>query len=329
MAKVSVLMAVYNEQETVIRQSIESILNQTYTDFEFVIIGDNPCNNALNLIVREYALLDKRVVFHINSENIGLTKSLNKGIKLCNGNYIARMDADDIAFSTRLEKQVAFMESHPYVHVLNTAIKKFYHDDLDNNFFMTVPYDNESIVERLLVSNLLFHPTIMIRKSFIDEFHISYNEMFRRSQDYALWLDLASHGAIFASLQEPLLYYRASENQISIKFRSEQQSDADAILLYYIRRTLNSILNVDMKLSSEFLIRSYAREIQQKGMSVYNKELLYKMLLSCDDFANLIVLLVSKDIRHIHFPLKKMCKIVLSCFTNRWDNEKINWNNLR
>lgn len=320
---VSVLMAVYNETETVLRKSIESILNQTYSDFEFIIIGDNPENDGLNSIVNEYALLDKRVVFQINSENIGLTKSLNRGIKLSQGKYIARMDADDVAFPTRLEKQIAFMDCHPDVHVLNTSILKFFNDDYSNNIYISAPDDNDTIVERLLVSNLLFHPTIMIRKSFLDEFHITYNEMFRRSQDYAMWLDLASHGAVFASIKEPLLYYRSSGNQISIRYRDEQRRDAESILLYYIRRSLDNMVNNKKQFSFDILIQLYAKAIQEKDSVVFNKELLYKLLLSYDKIGNLFTLLLSNKIRCLHYPAKKLCKIILSSFIHRWDNEKI------
>lgn len=328
MAVVSVLMSVYNEPEDVLRQSIESILKQTFSDFEFVIIGDNPDNDRINDIVTNYEKRDKRISFLINSENIGLTKSLNRGLKLCHGKYIARMDADDIAVSTRLQKQLDYLESHADVHILNTAIMKFFNADVNNNIIMTVPSDNESIIERLFISNLLFHPTVMFRKSFIDEHHIIYNEKFRRSQDYAMWLEIASNGGKFSSLQEPLLYYRASENQISIKYRDQQKYDADAILLFYIKRTLHSFLGDIDSISPKTLIRLFAKEIH-KDATPYNKELLYKLLLSYDNIFTLFSLLLDSNIRQINISRKKICKIILSCFINRWENEKISLADIR
>ena len=109
---VSVLMCVYNEDSRYLRESIESIIHQTYQDFEFIIICDNPNNERIILLIEEYANIDNRIKIHINDANIGLTKSLNIGLKLCKGEFIARIDADDVALPNRLDKQVAYMESH-------------------------------------------------------------------------------------------------------------------------------------------------------------------------------------------------------------------------
>ena len=113
----SVLMSVYKEDTRYLREAIESILNQTYTDFEFVIVGDTPLSDRERVfgVIREYALKDRRIKFFPNENNIGLTKSLNVGLSHCSGKYIARMDADDISVSTRLEKQVVFMEANPKI----------------------------------------------------------------------------------------------------------------------------------------------------------------------------------------------------------------------
>ena len=324
-AKVSILMAVYNETESVLRQSIESILHQTFKDFEFVIIGDNPNNKALISIVNEYAEKDERIKFHINKENIGLTKSLNVGLRLCTGmKYIARMDADDIAFPNRLEKQVDFLEKNQSVDILNTAIIKFRNDDLATGYLMTVPSDSEKIIGRLLYFNPLFHPTIMIRKSFIDKNKIKYNEAFRRSQDYALWLELASHGAVFASLQEPLLYYRASANQISIKHRDEQKQDAEAIFIYYLKRTIQDLVHPQNRDSVEKMVSNLAKAVYHDGgVSPYHKEILYRILLSYDKWSSLVSLISKKEIRRIQYSSKRICVLILSCFINRWNTQKI------
>ena len=103
---ISVIMSTYKEDEELLRESIESILNQTYKDIEFIIILDYPDNEIHQKVICEYASKDKRVHFYINQKNLGLTKSLNRGISLCTGDYIARMDADDISLSDRLEKQL-------------------------------------------------------------------------------------------------------------------------------------------------------------------------------------------------------------------------------
>ena len=101
-------MSIYSEEEEWIRESIDSILNQTFSDFEFIIINDNPNRDKNNSLLTEYTRIDNRIIIITNEENIGLTKSLNKGLEIARGKYIARMDADDISLPTRFEKQVDF-----------------------------------------------------------------------------------------------------------------------------------------------------------------------------------------------------------------------------
>lgn len=114
---VSVLMSVYGEPLEWLREAVGSILQQTYTDFEFIIVNDNPEREELDGFLRESATGDRRIHIIRNPENIGLTKSLNIGLRECRGRYVARMDADDVSHSTRFEKQVAYMDAHPDVVV--------------------------------------------------------------------------------------------------------------------------------------------------------------------------------------------------------------------
>ena len=108
--KISVLMSVYNESEHILRSSISSILEQSYTDFEFIIINDNPKNNEINKVLM--SVKDSRVKIINNPNNLGLVKSLNKGLEVASGEYIARMDADDIAVRDRLQKQLSYLEKN-------------------------------------------------------------------------------------------------------------------------------------------------------------------------------------------------------------------------
>jgi glycosyltransferase involved in cell wall biosynthesis len=119
---ISAVMSVYNESEEYLRKSIESILNQTYTDFEFIIILDNPDNKKARDILKEYENKDDRIVLLENEKNIGLAPSLNRGVKVARGKYIARMDADDIALPQRFEKQVYFLENNPDYAVCFTQV---------------------------------------------------------------------------------------------------------------------------------------------------------------------------------------------------------------
>ena len=110
MCLVSIIMSTYKEEEIFLRQAIESILNQSYKDFEYIIILDNPDNNLHIRIIKEYANLDKRIKFYVNEKNMGLTASLNKGLGLAKGKYICRMDADDISINKRIENQKRYLE---------------------------------------------------------------------------------------------------------------------------------------------------------------------------------------------------------------------------
>ena len=112
MCKISVIMSIYSEKEEWIKESIDSILSQTFRDFEFIIINDNPKRKENENLLLEYSQKDNRIIVITNKENIGLTKSLNKGLSIAKGKYIARMDADDISFPTRFQKQIDFLDKN-------------------------------------------------------------------------------------------------------------------------------------------------------------------------------------------------------------------------
>ena len=127
MPKVSVLMPVYNTKEEYLREAIESILNQTFTDFEFIIINDGSTNNAEE-VIKSYK--DSRIKYY-RQENHGLIYTLNYGLSLCNGEYIARMDSDDISLPFRFEKQIEVLDKNPNIGIVGGLIKIF--QDMDKN----------------------------------------------------------------------------------------------------------------------------------------------------------------------------------------------------
>ena len=219
---ISVIMGVYKEPLDWLRHSIESIQNQTFTDYEFIIICDNPHYEEGIELLKKYANLDRRIILLFNEENIGLTKSLNKGLKIAQGKYIARMDADDISTSKRLACQYEYLEKHPDVIVLGTNIEYigncsvFKRND-------SIKFDNDSIKAQMLLVNCIAHSSVMIRKSVLDSNDIHYDENYRQSQDYRLW-ELLMHYGQFACLKEKLLKYRMSDQQIT---RSQKQGQSN------------------------------------------------------------------------------------------------------
>ncbi|CAM1352043.1 glycosyltransferase [Tenacibaculum ascidiaceicola] len=216
MVKVSVIMSVYAEPIEWIKEAINSILNQTFKDFEFIIVNDNPIRKENIMLLNNFKSLDYRVVILKNDKNIGLTKSLNKAIEISKGKYIARMDADDISLPTRFEKQVDFLEMNEDHIVCGTNIKCFEYKDT------TVVYPEDKFMFLFLKSPFA-HPTVMFRNLQKEKGgKIKYNEDFKYAQDYELWSRLYKLGR-FYNLQEVLLKYRVSEQQISKEKLSEQQ----------------------------------------------------------------------------------------------------------
>ena len=205
--KVSVLMSVYNG-EKYLREAVESILNQTFRDFEFIIIDDGSTDST-NEIIRSYS--DCRIRLLENEENIGLTKSLNKGIDQCRGEYIARMDGDDVSLQHRLSKQLEYLINNPEVGVCGTQVK------LINKTFeknIELPTGHDEICAYMIFTSKLVHPSIMMRKTVLDQLDCIYNEKYRTSQDLDLWERLSKHTKL-SNTSEVLFCYRNHPNQIS------------------------------------------------------------------------------------------------------------------
>lgn len=182
--KISVIMSVYNG-ERYLGEAIDSILNQTFTDFEFIIVNDGSTDSSLKIIQGYH---DKRIRVIDNEANIGLTKSLNKAIKQARGEYIARQDADDISLPNRFEEQLRYFEQHTETVLLGTSI---YRIDEQGKVAGRViarvrPGGN------LLKGNQFTHGSIMFKREAVDRLG-GYNELFKYGQDYELWLRTAKH----------------------------------------------------------------------------------------------------------------------------------------
>lgn len=218
--RVSVVMAIYKEPVEWMRLSIDSILNQSFSDFEFIIINDNPNRIENNEMLNSYAHNDSRVVVISNENNIGLTRSLNKGIKISKGEYIARMDADDIACPQRFEKQIQFLDQNRHIGICGTGVELFG----DHNGFVFYPKEDDSVF--LFLDSCFAHPTVIMRREIA---LLEYNEECPCAQDYELWNRAFSTGVSFYNIQEPLLKYRHSCQQISASRRKEQMAIAQNI----------------------------------------------------------------------------------------------------
>jgi glycosyltransferase involved in cell wall biosynthesis len=226
-ALVSVLMPVYNAQKYM-REAIESILDQTYRNFEFVIVNDGSTDDTESIAL---SYKDERIKYLKLAKNKGIVGALNEGITVCTGKYIARIDADDIAFPERIEKQVKFMETNPQIGVLGTNVKYFGDADFDTDMAV----DNDRLKAILLFNTPFIHPSVMVRSELFKQ--VPYSDKFPHLEDYYQWFRLAPITK-FANLKEVLLHYREHNSGIS-KVNSSQKSPHLELLYAEIFSTLN------------------------------------------------------------------------------------------
>lgn len=210
-------MAVHNGEDH-LRESIESILNQTFSDFEFIIIDDCSSDNTFR-ILREYAEKDSRLKIIKNEKNLGLTKSLNKGIRYSSGEYIARMDAGDTSERDRLEKQVKFLDGNNDYGLVGTWSNVI---DQDSKKIGEMKYEtgSDALKKYLIKHNPIIHSSIMVRKSVLGKIGL-YDEKWKYAQDYELYFRIAKDAKI-ANLPEFLVSNRMSPNSITSRKNKEQ-----------------------------------------------------------------------------------------------------------
>lgn len=235
---ISVLLPVYNA-ERYLKDAIESILNQSYNNFELILLDDGS-NDSSPLIINKYAKLDNRIISLKNGENKGLIFTLNKGIELAKGKYIARMDADDIAKPNRFEQQFIFLEAHPEIVALGSNYTFFGHEIGNSN----LPVNSEEIELMLYFKNVIAHPTVMIRTLVLNQHNIRYDPKALHLEDWAMWLELIQHGKL-ANLSKNLLEYRIEGQNISIRNRDTKKERGLKLLKNYLHKIYGE--NVDME----------------------------------------------------------------------------------
>ena len=211
--KISVIMSVYNG-EKYLGRAIESILNQTFTDYEFIIVNDGSADDSLK-IIKGYD--DKRILLINNDTNIGLTRSLNKAIEQARGEYIARQDADDISLANRFEEQVGYLEQHPDTALLGTSI--YIMDEDGRVLGRKTALANPG--ESLFKFNQFNHGSTMFKSTVVRELG-GYNELFRYCQDYELWLRIAKRYEV-RNLKQALYMLRSHQENIRFQKRDEAE----------------------------------------------------------------------------------------------------------
>ena len=263
--KISVVMPTYNTEVSILKEAVDSILNQTFGDFEFIIIDDGSTNNSVEYLK---SLQDQRVKIIRNDTNIGITKSLNIGLRAAKGKYIARMDSDDIAFPDRFEIQYSFMESHPDVFVCGTKVNYFtglfppaeQHKDQKKFvvFKENAIYGKKLLFEKYKIEDmesykvkLIFcdpgpmHPTVFFNHEKLIQYHIEYDEELTYAQDYDMWMRISEIGQI-CILPETLLHYRIHFGQISKAHREKQRQCSQRTQSKLLEPLLGNVTEEDL-----------------------------------------------------------------------------------
>ena len=214
---ISVVMPTYNTNLRLLTEAIQSILDQTFADFEFLIVDDGSTNGTGSWLD---SLSDPRIRIIHNDHNLGPTKSMNIGFREAKGKYIARMDADDISLPERFQKQYYFMEYHPDIIVCGARAKLA---GIQCNNTVSPPYPQlDELQAKLVFSNCAMrHSTAFFRHSAVEKHCLFYDESLRYAQDYAMWVKASRCGKI-SCVQEILLQYHTHDEQISKLHREEQ-----------------------------------------------------------------------------------------------------------
>ncbi|MCR4917994.1 MAG: glycosyltransferase [Alphaproteobacteria bacterium] len=222
MPKVSVLTPVYNTNPVHLQECIESILNQTFTDFEFLILNDSPENTEIDKIVNSYQ--DSRIKYIKNETNLGISPSRNKLLEMATGEYLAIFDHDDISVPDRLQIQVEYLDTHPYVGVVSGWLELFG----SKSEVCKKPEKNLEIKTLMTENCCIAHTATMIRKSVLTENNLKYEEKFSPAEDYRLFARLMEL-TDFYNIQRVLVKYRWHDGNTTKKVFSKMSEAHDEI----------------------------------------------------------------------------------------------------
>lgn len=267
-------MPIYNG-EKYLREAIESILGQSFTNFTFLIIDDGSTDTSVN-IVKSYT--DPRIKLIVNEKNLGISKTLNLGIENTETTYVARMDQDDISLPNRIEEQVHFMDTHPNVGVCGTWIKTF--GTGRDEYIKKLPMHHDDISVMLLFQNPMAHPTVMMRKDVLDKNSLRYDPLYDGLEDYDLWERMSLVTRI-KNIPDALLRYRLHPKQLS-RTSGERQEKLEKIHARQYQRLgikcgeISSILSANNKvhLYSSCSLRRSVYWVYYKNLKSYIKGLI-------------------------------------------------------
>lgn len=258
---ISVIMSVYNEKPQWLKESIESILNQTYKNIEFIIIIDNPLNKKAIDLINNYALKDKRVKLFINDKNMGLVYSLNLGLKNANGDYIARMDADDISHLNRLEKQLKYIKEEN-LDLIGSNINLFNENGV---FFTTDKLLTHKYIKKLLAKGTIgiVHPTFFAKRELFDKLGAYANSL--HTEDKELLARAICNNFRVGNIKDILL---------NCRYNNQSITKTNAIYVDRVGRYITKVFK-DCLMSGKYNFdEKYIKELKvsKKEIENYNKK---------------------------------------------------------
>ncbi|MDX2173401.1 MAG: glycosyltransferase family 2 protein [Bacteroidota bacterium] len=255
---ISVLMPVYNG-EKYLREAIDSILNQSYPNFEFIVINDGSIDSTESIIL---SYNDNRIRYIKNEINLGLIQTLNNGFAIAKGKYVARMDADDISLPNRLKHQLEFMLLHPEVGVcgcdyvqFSGAVKKHH----------TAFYKHDEIFGFMLFNSSIIHPSLLIKKEVLQNINPIFDSNYKHAEDFELWAKLV-FTTKFSAIQSTEFEYRLHKSQVTTVHKAEQINSANKVRKTILQKAgfvfSENELAIHCKIGSSQRFTSFA-ELQQ------------------------------------------------------------------
>lgn len=237
---VTVLMTTFNEEKSIFSEAIESILKQTFSKFKVLIIVDNKENKEIIEIIKKYQVDDNRISYIINNQNLGLAESLNKGIDIIDTKYIARMDADDIAFENRIEEQVKYAKENPQIDLFGCNVRFI---DYEGNVLFDRnkhPFNCKEVKTAQKYINIFHHPTFFGKTDIFKKY--KYRNI-KYSQDYDFTCRLLEDNCKLSNTEDCLLYYRLPKNT------NQEKRYIQRITHYCIQKLYKKkkLINTDIK----------------------------------------------------------------------------------
>lgn len=316
---ISVLLPVYNG-ERYVKAAIESIIGQSFQNFELIIIDDGSTDNSVSVI---QSFSDERILFIKNHSNIGLVATLNNALSLAKGEFIARMDGDDISVPSRLQKQFDYLKSNPTIGLCGSQLSTIGEGEV-----YSYPEWNEDIQFRFLTYNAIAHPAVMFRKQLLLDYDLKYEAIYYPAEDYMLWVKLAAVTS-FYNFQEPLLKYRLHHASISKTLPNKQNAKVNQIRAYFLlhsiglwslefEKLLKNIFNGDSNFDMDELKKvarladlciEYNTKFDSEKFKKYISNCFYEACLQTKaPKLRLLTLYIKKD---LHVSLKRMVRLIL------------------